>query len=184
MIPFKAIKAFVLGLSWPALALIATVLFYEGVFFLNWWPLNQIPYAGPVIEGEVSRRIAAAEFAEAKKALRRARAAENALAEMETATRENEREILINNGVATKSLRDELQAAREANPAPVDVETFTDELALANDTIAQLQAANAALAADRDIPKCAPQVVVKTVRKSCVREKPPSSIVKSLKELR
>ena len=35
---------------------IGTVLFYEGVPFLNWWPLNKIPVYGWFVEGEINRR--------------------------------------------------------------------------------------------------------------------------------
>jgi len=33
-----------------------TILFYEGVPFLNWWPANKIPVYGWLVEGEINRR--------------------------------------------------------------------------------------------------------------------------------
>lgn len=33
-----------------------TVLFYEGIPFLNWWPANKIPVYGWLVEGEINRR--------------------------------------------------------------------------------------------------------------------------------
>lgn len=34
---------------------LSTILFYEGIPFLNWWPLNKVPAIGWLVEGEVNR---------------------------------------------------------------------------------------------------------------------------------
>ncbi len=76
--------------------LTGTILFYEGVFLLNWWPANKIPYAGWLIEGEVNRRTEMAlDEARRKDALRKAtkrREAERSLGEQEAVRLERERQ--------------------------------------------------------------------------------------------
>jgi hypothetical protein len=37
--------------------IITLVLFYEGIPFLNWWPVNQTPIVGWLIQGEIDRRL-------------------------------------------------------------------------------------------------------------------------------
>lgn len=37
--------------------LIALFLFYEGIPFLNWWPINQAPIVGWLVQGEIDRRL-------------------------------------------------------------------------------------------------------------------------------
>lgn len=37
--------------------IVGLIVFYEGIFFMNFWPVNTFPYAGKIIEGEISRRI-------------------------------------------------------------------------------------------------------------------------------
>jgi hypothetical protein len=37
--------------------IIGLILFYEGIPFLNWWPVNQAPLVGWFIQGEIDRRL-------------------------------------------------------------------------------------------------------------------------------
>lgn len=81
---------------------IGLVLFYEGVPFLNFWPVNQVPLVGWFIEGEIDRRLEyKIQLAVSKEREAWRQALEKAKRERDTIVQEKNKQIreVINQGI-------------------------------------------------------------------------------------
>lgn len=114
-----------------------------------------------------------------KEAEKAKREAETKLADLETEMRETEREIRLSNDPVIDNLRKQL---RDANSEPVAGVSLQDELDIARDTIASLEAANQALADDKAIPACAPKTIIK--HRSCLKAPVPQVAIDAWKAIR
>lgn len=149
----------------PGLIVAGVIAFYEGIFFLNFWPINNIPYIGKVIEGEISRRI---EADRAKQLLifeRNNAEAERALAEMERVFRAREVKIKASNIEAIDDLQKSI-VKREADFAGLTSEVLEARLQAARSkNEAERTAAEMQLM--RDNPVTVTETITKTVNGQC-----------------
>ena len=113
------------------------------------------------------------------KAEKAKREAESKLSELETEARETEKEIRLSNDPVLDNLRKQL---REAQNKPDTSVSLQDELDLANDKIASLEAANQALADDQNILDCKPKTIIKY--QSCLKSPVPTVAIDAWKAIK
>lgn len=159
-----ALVAFIRSLSWPVIAMVLTFFFYEGVFFLNFWPVNQIPYAGWVFEGEISRRIEADRVTRDAKATERDVSANERISDqLSENARERATQVAERARQADFSRQREQDAIAAAEQAWADMQEALD----AKDEISRKLAYTQLRAALAE--SCEPEKVIEYVKQSCPR---------------